>query len=278
MTIMLTLLCCLSIGAVMAKYKVEINLKSFNLSIKQNTQYILNLDLNSSGAVGGQEAIESGSSTFKLPSEPPEHNWGRFLGWSTDENATHFGWPDTAPDTSDLLQPGESFTGEGGEAVDNVISYTLYAVWYLESVVQNNFEEAVAAADGGEVIIGGGVWELPKGYDDWFEFNPDPSKRLKLTIWDGEFNGWVLKITNTDVVIKGGVFNALNSFFMDGGTTITINGGDWTNITKFTFTEVPNAKVTGGTFGFNPSSYVPEGYTVVNNGNGTWTVRAGSAG
>ncbi len=192
--------------------------------------------------------------TFTLP-DAPSHPWATFLGWATtptvDENIT-------------LYQPGSTFTSSSTAPCCDV----LYAIWDLGVIEQTDFATAVEQANGNNVIIGGGDWV----FEDWIEFNPDKSKRLNLTIWDGNFAGWLMYITNADIVINGGDFPSLDCFYMNDGATVTINGGDWSNITSFTFTEVPDAKVTGGTFGFNPSAYVPAGYIAVDNGNGTWSV------
>ncbi len=191
--------------------------------------------------------------TFTLPAGP-SHPWATFLGWATSPNST------TAE-----YQPGATFTSSASAPCCDV----LYAVWDLGVTEQADFAAAVAEANGAPVIIGSGDWI----FEDWIEFNPDKSKRLDLTIWDGNFTGWLMYVTNADVVINGGVFLELDCFYMNDGATVTINGGDWSSITSFTFTEVPDAKVTGGIFGFDPSAYVPTGYQVVDNGNGTWSVK-----
>ncbi len=194
--------------------------------------------------------------TFTLP-DAPSHPWATFLGWATSPDAT------TAE-----YQPGDTFISSSSAPCCDV----LYAVWDLGITAQTDFATAVEQANGNNVIIGGGDWVLTQSATEWEEFNPDKSKRLNLTIWDGNFAGWLMYITNADIVINGGVFPALDCFYMNSGATVTINGGDWSNITSFIFTEVPDAKVTGGTFGFNPSAYVPAGYTVIHNGDNTYTV------
>ncbi len=276
MIILLIVLCCLLIGAVTAKYKSEISLGIFNLSIKASIQYQLTFDLNHHG--GKSESAPStqddneDSGSFTIPDVVPAHEWGTFLGWTTDKNVAHKSYPYTEDYKQGLLQPGDSFIGSGGEAVDNIISYTLYAVWYLEDTDQEKYALAAKEAqnNGEPVVIGGGTWEHA---DVWGSWNPDSSQRLTLHIYDGEFNDWLIYIPNADVVIYGGVFKT-NSFFMDSGTTIKICGGDWTAVTKFTFTEDANVTFTGGTFSYDVSHWVrTEGYACTYNDNdGTYTV------
>ena len=65
------------------------------------------------------------------------------------------------------------------------------------------------------------------------------------------------------------------ALYLDWGTTppeIYINGGNFTNFSA-TVNGAAKLVIKGGTFDADPSAYVADGYQVVDNGDGTWTVK-----
>ncbi len=83
-----------------------------------------------------------------------------------------------------------------------------------------------------------------------------------LNINGGTFSGWVLLMgaSNCTVNIYGGTFDVE-----------VINGYGGMNISK-----VGTVNIYGGTFSVDPSDYVAEGYTAIQNSDDTWTVQAAS--
>ena len=87
---------------------------------------------------------------------------------------------------------------------------------------------------------------------------------------------------NSDVTINGGTFDKATGGFancliwVETGSVMTINGGTFLKGTanfKATGSDSINPIIKGGTYDFDPTnSGVAAGYSVVNNGDGTWTV------
>ena len=83
---------------------------------------------------------------------------------------------------------------------------------------------------------------------------------------------------NSDVTINGGTFDKATGGFanyliwVESGSEMTINGGTFLKGTANFKTGI-NPIIKGGTYDFDPTnSGVAAGYSVVNNGDGTWTV------
>ena len=88
-----------------------------------------------------------------------------------------------------------------------------------------------------------------------------------------------------NVTINGGTFTTTGTYviqddfapqnYIDGSnyeSVITINGGTFDG--QFKVSSATVVVLNGGTFTFEPNaSWIGEGHTVVNNGNGTWTVK-----
>ncbi len=186
-------------------------------------------------------------------------------------------------------------------AVDDSLQFTIPAsicnieapsVMEVATVVGDiNKAQLTTDAEDGIALIGGGEWQVD-AFDKTFEGVNN------LTIQDGEFNG-ILDIRQANVIINGGMFNSSTVWFESVSMTITdgvflgsqfynaggsgflelkIEGGtfNWTRIYSSTQTKV--VIITGGTFRFDPSEYVPETtHCVVDNGDGTWTVSDANA-
>lgn len=126
----------------------------------------------------------------------------------------------------------------------------------------------IAAVDGAKVIFNSGSVEVnTKSTSGRYLFYAEGEGTV-ITINGGEFvdftkttqnqkRAYVYAGTGTTVYINGGTFGAAST---RSGYTAGIMG-DGTVI------------ITGGTFGFNPSAWVADGYEAVQNGT-TWTVQA----
>lgn len=97
-------------------------------------------------------------------------------------------------------------------------------------------------------------------------------------------------LSNVDATINGGSFNKIGDINMSGtggggvcaiyGANVTINGGsfagDYADLYNLGYTNANDRAVTisvkGGTFKYNPESFVAEGYTATQNKDGTYEV------
>ena len=92
-------------------------------------------------------------------------------------------------------------------------------------------------------------------------------------------------VYNSEVTINGGTFKfeaykKRGYIYAQGSSTVIINGGTFgpasnhpTDPTAPIIEDGGQVIINGGTFGFDPTEWVAAGHTVVNNGNGTWTVQ-----
>ncbi len=158
----------------------------------------------------------------------------------------------------------------------------------LENVVINAGSNADYAniLNGGTVVynevdvaaVGGGI-----GATDGVqvEFN---SGSLIITgaTTNPRYNFYV--VGGSEVTINGGTFDFTSKtlkrayIYAEAGSTVTINGGTFgAASTRSGYTAgilgEGTVVITGGTFGFNPSAWVADGYEAVQNGT-TWTVQA----
>lgn len=139
-------------------------------------------------------------------------------------------------------------------------------------------EEALQAAVGKTVTI-----ELLK--DVTLQTRPTMTSDTTITFTGGKtltikpnYAG-LYKVDGCTLTINGGYFactvtNTSNRYiaYMANNGALIVNGGTFTGSTK-AFNGSGTATITGGTFGFDPTSYVPAtGYIVTNNGDSTWTV------
>lgn len=106
---------------------------------------------------------------------------------------------------------------------------------------------------GANVTINGGTFKAPKVIQADGVWSTGGNKSV-VTVNDGNFDG---------------------ALYLDWGTTppeIYINGGNFTNFSA-TVNGAAKLVIKGGTFDADPSAYVADGYQVVDNGDGTWTVK-----
>lgn len=90
-----------------------------------------------------------------------------------------------------------------------------------------------------------------------------------VNIENGKIEGFVHVDMGGNLKISGGEIAGDINLFENSSLTITggiINGNLYANESK--------VSITGGTFNFDPSDYVPEGYESTDNGDETWTVTA----
>lgn len=115
------------------------------------------------------------------------------------------------------------------------------------------------------------------------EFN-GTSLILTSTTTNPRYNFYVVG-EGTELTINNGTFDFASKtlkrayIYADAGTTVYVNGGTFGKAsTRSGYTDgilgTGKVIITGGTFGFNPTTWVATGYTAVDNGNGTWTVQA----
>ncbi len=75
------------------------------------------------------------------------------------------------------------------------------------------------------------------------------------------------------VTINGGTYTATAVAVNDSGTApVIINGGTF-NVSSIDASSGATVTINGGTFTCNPTNFIASGKTVIDNGNGTWTVQ-----
>ena len=141
-----------------------------------------------------------------------------------------------------------------------------YAVWEDSNVVFNDINTI-----GGGVNVQNSKATFNNGL---IEINTSQTgQRYVFYVWEGEvtINEGTFKFE--EYMKRGYVYAGLNS-------TVTINGGTFgkasnhpTDPTAPIIEDGGQVIINGGTFGFNPTEWVAAGHTVVDNGNGTWTVQ-----
>ena len=140
--------------------------------------------------------------------------------------------------------------------------YALTVAGENEVVINDaNFVRAgVAAESGADVVFNSGM------------INHKPERTSRYIFY--------AKQEGTTITIIDGTFKndrAKNSFFWaDGGAIIYVQGGTFTGVASNNKVYTSNGGqviITGGTFNFDPTAWVAEGYQAVKNGS-TWTVSA----
>lgn len=108
-----------------------------------------------------------------------------------------------------------------------------------------------------------------------------------IHIKDGSFTGrsavLIAQVDNntystasSNIIVDGGTFNGPIKMDQGANCSITINAGTFTaEAGKLFGTIYGTLSIKGGTFSENPSAYVAQGYSAIDNGNGTWTVIEG---
>ena len=125
---------------------------------------------------------------------------------------------------------------------------------------------AVAAIDGAKVTFNSGSVTINSTSTSQRYNFYIAGEGSELVINDGEFSfeayrqrSYVCALGGAVAIINGGTFG------------VAPNHESWT--TPFYVDEESKVIINGGTFGFDPTEWVAAGHTVVNNGNGTWTVK-----
>ena len=145
---------------------------------------------------------------------------------------------------------------------------TASSTWYaLQIYGDNNVEinnanftrAGVLANHGADVVFNNGI----------IDHKPERTSRYIFCAWNG-----------STITIKGGTFKndrAKNSFFWaDNNSTIYVEGGNFGGVAsdkKVVLSNGGQVIITGGTFNFDPTAWVAEGYAATKNGS-TWTVAA----
>ncbi len=142
-------------------------------------------------------------------------------------------------------------------------------------IPDDDYSSAVDVQSGANIILNGGTF-MSSGQQIINSQHQDST----VVINGGTYKGACL-IWNggsSEVIVNGGEFDLWCITVIDASTPcqLTINGGNFTlsNTQTDGFTADTRAPlvINGGTFNQNPSAWVGEGHTVVDNGNGTWTV------
>lgn len=121
-----------------------------------------------------------------------------------------------------------------------------------------NFTRAGVLADGADVVFNSGV----------INHKPERTSRYIFCAWNG-----------STITINDGTFKndrAKNSYFWADNSTIYVKGGNFGGVASNNKVVTSNGGqviITGGTFNFDPSAWVAEGYAATKNGS-TWTVAA----
>lgn len=138
------------------------------------------------------------------------------------------------------------------------------AVTVYKDVDVTTYGGGIAVADGAEAIFESGkVYVTTKSTSGRYVFYLEGAGS-ELTINGGEF-GWNSSLNQKRAYV-----------YADAGTTVTINGGTFGPAsTRSGYTAgimgTGTVIIKGGTFGFDPSAWVADGYEAVLNGS-TWTV------
>jgi len=108
------------------------------------------------------------------------------------------------------------------------------------------------------------------------------SSTAKVTINGGTYTNDGNGVDGTmiyggETVVNGGTFIVKEGayFALCSGSKLTVNGGDFSNI-KSCIAWGGAMTISGGTFGFNPTTYVADGYIATKNADGTYTVVKGA--
>ncbi len=223
--------------------------------------YVLIFDGNSGGAsnIPPLRLCDNDEKTFVLTGvSEPSHKWAKFDKW------------EVASDNSDDV---EYDSVEETYTIKAVAPCTIkiQAVWNgLGATTKDLLSTELADGNG---IIGGGEWNGGM----WDNLNTT-GNYVEITIYDGNFGDEGMRIDGSTVIVNGGTFDI--SWYVadskDGQPSkLIINGGDWIaddiEITSLDASQVV-VIITGGTFKWDPTGYVAEGHTAVQNENSTWTV------
>ena len=141
-----------------------------------------------------------------------------------------------------------------------------YAVWEDSNVVFNDINTI-----GGGVNVQNSKATFNNGL---IEINTaQTGQRYAFYVYNSE-------VTINDGTFKFEAYKKRGYIYAQGSSTVIINGGTFgpasnhpTDPTAPIIEDGGQVIINGGTFGFDPTEWVAAGHTVVDNGNGTWTVQ-----
>jgi hypothetical protein len=141
-----------------------------------------------------------------------------------------------------------------------------YAVWEDSNVVFNDINTI-----GGGVNVQNSKATFNNGL---IEINTaQTGQRYAFYVYNSE-------VTINDGTFKFEAYKKRGYIYAQGSSTVIVNGGTFgpasnhpTDPTAPIIEDGGQVIINGGTFGFNPTEWVAAGHTVVDNGNGTWTVQ-----
>lgn len=145
----------------------------------------------------------------------------------------------------------------GSNADSRWYALEIYGENYVE-INNANFTRAGVYADGANVVFNSGV----------INHNPERTSRYIFCAQNG-----------STITINDGTFKndrAKNSYFWADAATIYVKGGNFGGVASNNKVVTSNGGqviITGGTFNFDPTVWVAEGYAATKNGS-TWTVAA----
>ncbi len=265
------------------------------------TYYKYALVFEANGGLGAPDVLLSDDGTFTIPAVTGivSSEGYPLLGWATTKNAadaeyksgTTYTINDTAPcckvlyavydDKPVIVTNASELDAVMASGKDLIIEGGTYT--YMEgfaagiNITLNNIQckNYFVASSNSNVVING-----LDGTKSTTSPLLETGSGSTVTINDaitGNLGGVVNIGRNATLIINAGTYNR-PMLVKEGNpnSNLIINGGTFTNVTSVSdlVGSVGNVTIKGGTFGFDPtdSGYVAEGYTVVDNGNGTWTV------
>ncbi len=264
------------------------------------TYYKYALAFEANGGTGAPDVLLSDNGSFTIPSGAGTVSSEGYslLGWATTENATTaqyragnslnisedspycqvlyavYDKPLIVTDESKLQDAMTS----GKDLIIKDISYS-----YLEGFMSNinitldNVQCNYFATSYNSNVVINGLDGTNSSMTPLVDIGHGATVTVNNAI-TGSNNGAFTSIgNNATLIINGGTY--ARPYFVYGGNAsskLIITGGTFTNITSSEDLAGPvdNVQITGGTFGFDPTSsgYIVEGHIAVDNGNGTWTV------
>lgn len=160
-----------------------------------------------------------------------------------------------------------------GGTFTSLASYSLNSRSGSTMVVNDAIVTGGIYSEANSLIVNGGDIETDRGGSSHAIFHAGTS----LVVNDGNFQGngnEVINSNSSEAVINGGTFKKIEkASYLLGGANMIINGG-----TFIAYEENPagnpvrsGVTIHGGTFNYQPT--VQSGYEVMDNENGTWTVK-----
>ena len=146
--------------------------------------------------------------------------------------------------------------------ISSAVSVCYNGVINVDSGSYSGYTAAYVFSSGGTINISGGTFE-----------GRDAAISLDNNTWEPGY------AASSVVNVTGGTFTGALRVSGWGGagtspvSALNISGGTFTaDPGKLFYTNPGTISISGGTFSEDPTAYVEEGYIVINNGDGTWTV------